>query len=177
MIAPANSMPSAESNGTKDLMPGPFSGRETFRQYVRDILSTAASAQWPVIVLSDPDFADWPLAEKAVVQSLSDWSKSGRSLILLASRFDLVQAHHARFVGWRQRWDHIVTCRRFGSKNEASGVPSLIWTPDWILHRTETENCVGVCTQSAQRKAELREIVDNCLKQSSPGFAASVLGL
>lgn len=168
------------SNAGIELQVGPFNGRETFRQNVRTLLGMAAVQEWPVLILSDPDFSDWPLDEKAVVQSLSGWSRRGRSITLLASSYVTVQSHHARFVEWRKRWDHIIHCRRLGElgrMDELAAVPSVIWTPDWVLHRTSLEKCLGLCTQSAVRRAELRESIDNCLKQSAPGFAASVLGL
>ena len=159
---------------------GAFSGLVAFQQSVRDVLAFAVLQQWPVIVLSDPDFSDWPLGEHAVVQSLSDWSTKGRSITLLASSYEFVQSHHARLVGWRRRWDHIVNCRKLGKQNAAGGVsivPSAVWTPDWLLHRTVIETSVGWCTQSALRRSEMREEIDSCIKQSTPGFASSVLGL
>ncbi|MBK7656477.1 MAG: hypothetical protein KA207_15010 [Burkholderiaceae bacterium] len=159
---------------------GAFSGLAVFQQHVRDVLALAVLQQWSVIVLSDPDFADWPLGEHAVVKCLNDWSRSGRSITLLASSYEFVQSHHARLIDWRRRWDHIVTCRKFGNRNAAGGtstVPSVVWTPDWVVHRKVIETCAGQCTQSALRRAELRESLNNCLKQSSPGLAASVLGL
>lgn len=165
-----------EVNG---LQSGAFAGRDTFRQCVRDVLALAASQQWPEIILSDPDFADWPLGEQVVAQNLNEWSKTGRSLTLLASQYELVQARHARFVDWRKRWSHIVNCRRLSSRNGTgiAAVPSVVWTPDWVVQRTAIEKCIGVCTQSLWRRTEIRETLDNSLKQSSPGFAASVLGL
>ena len=174
----SNQIPAEPAEGTS-LSAGAFSGRTAFRQHVRDILALAVVQEWPAIVLSDPDFADWPLGEKAVVQSLHDWSKSGRSLIVLASSFELVLSHHARFVDWRRRWDHIVNCRRLGDKQGSgvSVVPSVVWTPGWVVQRTSIEKCVGLCTQSAARRAEIRESLDNSLKQSTSGFAASQLGL
>ena len=61
--------------------------------------------------LSDPDFADWPLGERAVAESLQAWAASGRSLRLVATHFEGFQRSHARFVTWRRLWDHIVQCR------------------------------------------------------------------
>jgi hypothetical protein len=162
------------------LVAGAFSGKDAFRQHVRDILAMAVVQQWPSLILSDPDFLDWPLGEKAVVKSLNDWSKKGHRITLLANRFDLVQAHHARFVGWRRTWDTIVSCRRIADKNTDAGlsvVPSGLWTPDWTIQRTSIEENSGICTQSVSRRVEIRDDIDNCLKRSTAGFSASVLGL
>ena len=63
------------------LAEGRFDGRDDFGVIVRHALSAAAQQGWKEIVFSDPDFADWPLGERAVAQSLQDWSASGLSLI------------------------------------------------------------------------------------------------
>ena len=95
-----------------DTLPtGLFSGRDAFEQLVRDALACAASQGWHEIILSDATFEDWPLRERGVVESLQVWSKSGRRMIMLASRYDEVIRHHARFVAWRKTWGHIIDCR------------------------------------------------------------------
>ena len=60
------------------LLEGRFSGRAEFAELVRQALAAAAAQGWREIILSDPDFEDWPLGERAVAQSLNDWSKNGR---------------------------------------------------------------------------------------------------
>ena len=67
---------------------GRFEGREAFRQRVRDALACAAREGWREIVLSDADFHDWPLGERAVIESLNDWARSGRKLVMLAKTYD-----------------------------------------------------------------------------------------
>ena len=57
--------PSAEP--LRDLPSGRFSGRETFQQLVRDAIATAARDGWQEIFISDANFHDWPLGERAVV--------------------------------------------------------------------------------------------------------------
>ena len=83
---------------------GRFSGRIDFAQGVRDALACAAREGWPEIVLSDATFEDWPLRERSVVESLQAWSKAGRHMTLLATRFDEVVRQQPRFVAWRQTW-------------------------------------------------------------------------
>jgi hypothetical protein len=155
---------------------GRFTGREAFQQTVRAVLSEAAAQAWPDIILSDPDFEDWPLGEAAVVQSLNDWSKSGRRLILLAHTFSAIQNRHFRFVRWRQTWDHITDCRRCKA-GESTALPSAIWSPAWLMHRLEGDRIQGVLSNEPSRRFQLRETLAECMRRSSPGFPASTLGL
>ena len=91
----------ARGRGMSDspaLPQGRFEGRQAFAQLVRDALACAAREGWREIILSDPGFADWPLGERAVAQSLQAWSAGGRRCVLLARRYDEVPRRHARFV-------------------------------------------------------------------------------
>ena len=123
-----------------------------------------------------PDFADWPLGERAVADALQAWSTGGRSLKMLAHRFDVFERHHARFVHWRRLWDHIVQCRALPQLN-AGDVPSAIWTPSWSLLRIDPERSRGVCGASAADRVALRHRIDEGFQLGRPAFAASVLGL
>lgn len=156
---------------------GRFAGREDFRQRVRDALACAAREGWREIVISDPDFHDWPLGERAVADALQTWSRSGRSFTILAADFAEVVRQHARFVQWRGTWGHIVTARKAAS-SPSQEVPSMLWSPGWYLHRLDRERCVGLCGQSPERQALLRGALDEWLvRRSGPGFPATTLGL
>ena len=155
---------------------GRLLGREVFVQTVRDALACAASEGWKEIILSDATFEDWPLHERAVVESLQDWSKSGRRMRLLATRFDGVQRQHARFVRWRQTWDHIIECCVCRSANPLD-FPSAIWSPNWVMHRIDPVSSVLVCGNDPQRRLLLREALQEWESNSAPGFPASTLGL
>ncbi|PIF78071.1 hypothetical protein CLU95_5252 [Variovorax sp. 54] len=159
------------------LIEGRFDGREAFADLVRNALSAAAHQGWNEIAFSDPDFADWPLGERASIEALQAWSASGRRLLLLARRFDLVERGHARFVTWRRTWDHIVECRAAGRTGAAEEVPSALWMPTWCLHRIDPERSRGVCSSEARARRELRESFDECWRQGRPAFPASTLGL
>ena len=60
------------------LLQGRFSGREVFQQAVRDAFATAAREGWSDVILSDANFHDWPLGERAVIESLQAWARTGR---------------------------------------------------------------------------------------------------
>ena len=161
---------------TPDLPSGRFSGREDFLQLVRDALACAASEGWRELILSDATFEDWPLGERAVAQSLQDWSASGRHCILLAKRYDAVVRRHARFVTWRKTWSHIIDARACSSA-DALELPSAIWSPGWVMQRLDPERCNGFSGGEPERRVLLRENLNGWLQKSSPSFPAHTLGL
>ncbi|RYF07192.1 MAG: hypothetical protein EOO31_07375 [Comamonadaceae bacterium] len=156
---------------------GRFHGREDFRQLVRDALACAARQEWAELVICDANFQDWPLGERAVVESLQAWSRRGRRFTMLACHYDEVVRRHARFVQWRGTWSHIIECRRASSAG-ALELPSAIWSPSWVLHRLDPERCSGITGSEPDRRVALRESLDEwLLRKSSPGFPATTLGL
>ena len=155
---------------------GRFEGREAFAQMVRDALACAAAEGWRELVLCDASFADWPLGERAVAESLQAWSASGRRCILLARRYDDVRRLHSRFVTWRQAWSHIVEARGCPSA-DALELPSAIWSPAWAMRRLDVEHSHGVAGVEPDRRVAVRELIDGWLQKSSPAFPASTLGL
>lgn len=172
-----NEKPTALANTSPEaLASGRFSGREAFEQLVREALSRAAREGWQEIILSDATFEDWPLRERSVVESLHAWSASGRHMILLATRYDEVMRHHARFVSWRTTWGHIIDCRVCHRVTPAD-FPSAIWSRAWFMHRLDSQRSSGVCGYDQERSVQLREVLDEKIRDSTPGFSASTLGL
>ena len=165
-----------DDDTAKPLPSGPFHGIEEFRQLVRDALAAAASEGWRLIILSDPGFEDWPLGERAVAQSLMDWSKTGRKCILLARRWDDVMRRHARFVTWRKTWAHIIEARGCPSAGPLD-LPSAIWTPTWVLERRDIDNSRGHTGSEPDRRLALRENLNEWLSKSSPSFPSATIGL
>jgi hypothetical protein len=155
---------------------GQFSGRLAFEKLVRDALSLAAQEGWQELILSDATFVDWPLRERAVLESLQAWSASGRHMTLLASRYDDVIRYHARFVAWRKTWDHIIDCRVCRTVATVD-FPSAIWSPNWFMQRLDPLRSVGVCGTERARLTELHQALTEKIRDSSPGFPASNLGL
>lgn len=155
---------------------GRFAGRIAFQQLVRDALACAAREGWPEIILCDADFHDWPLGERAVAESLRQWSATGRRITLLARRYDEVTRRHARFVMWRQRWSHIIEARACPSADPLE-LPSAIWSPGWVMQRLDPERCNGISGSEPERRLLLREGLQEWLAKSSVSFPASTLGL
>ena len=107
---------------------GPIGSRAEFLDAVRKAFTTprqpARARSW----LVDPDFADWPLNERAVIDSLSRWVDSRRALIVLAHNFDEVARRQLRCVEWRRQWAHVVQCRN-DPDLEAEQIPTLLLVP------------------------------------------------
>jgi len=167
---------SADSAAAPALASGRFSGRSAFQQLVRDALACAAREGWPEIILSDADFDDWPLGERAVAESLAAWAAAGGRCTLLARRYDVVVRRHARFVTWRKTWAHIIEARSCASAGPLE-LPSALWSPRWVLQRLDPQRCTGVSGGEPERRLLLRETLQEWLKRSSPSFPASTLGL
>lgn len=155
---------------------GRFAGRTDFQQLVREALACAAREGWRELILSDPDFADWPLGERAVSESLRAWSASGRHLTLLACRYDEMAVRHARFVTWRRAWSHIIDARACPSADSLD-FPSAIWSPGWAMQRLDPERCNGYAGTEPERRLLLKENLQEWLARSSPSFASTTLGL
>lgn len=163
-------------SGLPGLPQGRFSGPSEFAALVRLAFATAAAGGWREIILSDSNFEDWPLGERAVVQSLNDWSRSGCKLTMVARNYDEVMRRHARFVTWRRTWAHIVECRR-NAYLSADDWPSGLWSRTWVLQRLDLVRCTGIAGSEPARRVTFKERLDECLRRSSPGFPATTLGI
>jgi len=161
---------------TQDLPSGQFSGREAFAQRLRDALAKAAQEGWRELILSDATFEGWPLQEAAVLASLHAWARCGGHLTLLAHSYDEVIRRQPRFVAWRKLWGHLIDCRVCRSV-AASDFPSALWSPSWYLQRLDLPRSNGVCGTDRERGLQLHELLNERIRNSSPGFPASTLGL
>ena len=166
----------AEMSVPAVLTQGRFVGRGEFAEMIRQAFAVAAVQRWREIVLSDPDYADWPLDERSVAEALNGWSRTGGRLTMLARSYDAVLRRHARLVVWRKTWAHRVECRSVLGLS-AGTVPSAFWSPDWAFERLDVRRCAGVAGNDAGRNVALKERLNEALLQSVPAFPATVLGL
>ena len=161
---------------TGDIPSGRFEGRLAFEQLVRGAFERAAHEGWPEIIISDASFDDWPLRERVVVDALRAWSKTGRHFTMLAKRFDSLQRNQPRFVTWRKTWSHIIDCRHIPSADPLD-FPSAIWSRGWVMQRMDLARSTGVSGTEPKRRVALRELLNERLRASTAGFAATTLGL
>lgn len=155
---------------------GRFTGRTEFTDMIRQAFAVAAQQGWREIIVCDPDFEDWPLGERVVVQALNDWSKTGRKFTMLARNYDEVLRKHARFVTWRRTWAHIVECRA-NAAAPGDETPSALLAPGWVFERLDLPRCTGVAGSEPARRVALRERLNERLLKSSSAFPATTLGL
>ena len=155
----------------------PIGSRNDFQNAIRVALEEAATVGAPEIFLVDPDFSDWPLNERAVVDSLTRWAAPRRQLLIVGHSFDEMASRQARFVEWRRQWNHLVQFRS-NEEAEAAQVPSLLLIPgivavrllDPIRHR-------GLVSGKPVDLAECREAIDALLQRSVEAFPVTTLGL
>lgn len=155
---------------------GGFSGHVQFAQIVRGALQVAHERNWSKIVVCDADFAAWPFANKDVHDLLNQWSMTGRRFTIVARDFGYVQRNQHRFVQWRRQWAHIVTAC-VNQEVTRADFPSMLWSPEWVCQRINTEYSTGYTGSEGWRQVAVREQLDELLAKSSPAFPASVLGL
>lgn len=151
--------------------------RAEFGDAVRTCLGGAADAGAREIVMIDPTFADWPLNDVAVVETFARWARSGRSLTLMAHRFDELPRRHMRFVEWRRNWSHVVRCRA-DDELEEQQIPTLLLVPgQTCLRMVDNVNYRGTVSSQAADLTLGRESVDALLQRSSDAFPVTALGL
>jgi hypothetical protein len=160
----------------RPLAEGRFAGREAFQHLIRHAIATAAKEGWRDMLWADATFEDWPLRERAVVESLNAWAKPGRRLTMLAVRYDSLYRLAPRFVTWRVRFGHLVECRQ-GRSMDPMDFPSALVGPVWVMQRLDLQRSNGMTGVEPARRLALRETLDERLRASSPGFAATTLGL
>lgn len=152
-------------------------GLPAFRQAVRDVLGAVAQIGCRELLLCDSDYADWPLGEPAVIESLQRWALPHRRLVLLASEFDTLARRHPRWVAWRRGWSHIVDCRALPDIS-AEELPSVLLAPgllvlrriDRIRHRAVLDRGQADLLREQERLHELQS-------RSVPAFPVTTLGL
>jgi hypothetical protein len=162
-------------NGTS-LLEGRSEGRSAFADLVRQALQTAAAQGWTKMVWCDPDFADWPLGEREVIDALQQWSERGRTLELIAQDYAVLRQSHPRFVQWRVMWSHLIEARATG-RSSAGELPSALWSPGWTMERLDAKFGIVVATVDPARRVALGERLDGWWKKGSPAFPVTTLGL
>jgi hypothetical protein len=155
-----------------------LSSRGECQEAIRQAFAEAARVGCRELWLCDVDYADWPLSERAVIESLSQWAYSHRKLTLLAAGFDEIVRRHARWVDWRRQWSHVVECRTVDEQIEASHIPSLLLAPGVVTMRIfDTVHHRGSISHDPADAIRCRELVDGLFQQSSEAFPSTTLGL
>ncbi len=155
----------------------PIGSRAEFLDAVRTALTLAEQHGAREVLLVDPNFADWPLNEQAVIESLSRWVDSRRVLTLLAHSFDELARRQLRFVEWRRQWAHVVQCRN-DPELETEQIPTLLLVPGQTCIRVlDRIRYRGTVSNRPVDLTECRESIDALLQRSVEAFPVTTLGL
>jgi hypothetical protein len=148
-----------------------------FEDALHQAFSMIAKEGCREVLISDTDFANWPLSEREVVDKLSQWSMSHRKMTVLALNYDEVTRLHARWVQWRRQWAHMVDCRVV-DEFDAKEVPTLLLAPGLVVVRLVPGDTLrGSISTDLGDIERAREMVDAITQRSQEGFPASTLGL
>jgi hypothetical protein len=154
-----------------------LTSRGEFHDALRAALRDAASVGCRELLMCDRDFADWPLNEVAVIESLTQWASNHRSLTVLAESFDEFPRRHPRWVSWRRTWSHIVSCQS-NQELESGQMPTLLLAPGLLTVRlVDTVRYRGSVSRSTADAVQGREQFDAILQRSEPAFPVTNLGL
>ena len=154
-----------------------INGRTAFHDTLRAGFAEAAASGCAALWLCDPDFADWPLGERSVVESLSAWVASRRRLTLVAGDFNGIVRRHSRWVAWRQAWTHVVDCRS-NPEMLATELPTLFIASDSLaMHLVDRVHHRGTLQRGAWAVQKCRDTIDAVLQRSVEAFPATTAGL
>ena len=154
-----------------------ITSRAEFHAALRLAFAEAATAGSRELWLADIDFADWPLGERDVVESLGRWVASSRKLTLLAHNFEAVARLHPRWVTWRRQWSHVVTCRT-NTELEAGEMPTLLIATGTVTVRlSDTVHHRGRMAHDRGEELRCKELLDAVLQRSEEAFPATSTGL
>lgn len=163
-----------------ELQPGneSFDTRSGFHAALKAAFAQAAQEGSRELWLCDRDFADWPLGESAVVETLRQWADARRKLVLLAGTYDEFTRRHTRWLDWRLHWSHIVDCRMV-DEQDTPVMPCILLSPNLVAVRRldEFSSYRGRVYREGTDLARCREIIDAIAQRSEPAFPATTLGL
>jgi len=154
-----------------------ITSRSEFHTALRSALAEAAAVGCRELWLCDNDFADWPLGERQLVDSLSQWAGSHRRLTLIAHSFDEVARRHARWNEWRRQWSHIVHCRS-NAELESGQMPSVLLASDLLsVSLVDPVHYRGRFSHDAADGVRCRELIDAVLQRSEEAYPVTTTGL
>ena len=152
-------------------------GLSAFRSTVVAMVVDAVGSNARELVLVDPDFKDWPLEDKLLVESLGAFARRpGRRLWILAHDFDCIRSRCPRFLAWRTRFDHAVVARQ--EAVEGPPLPTALLVDGLrALQVLERDFWRGRVLDDPVQVARLRDQLDARMQRAAPGFGATTLGL
>ncbi|MBV8605152.1 MAG: hypothetical protein JO224_10745 [Pelomonas sp.] len=162
---------------------GVAEGRAAWQEGLRAALLKACADGAREILCFDADFMAWPWSEAGVLAALTAWAHPPRRLTLVATQYDALARRHPRFVAWRQRYDHCVAAFVHAAEpgdrpgHDAALVAMGASGAVLSLRLLDAARLRVSASLRADEAMLLRQWFDVTTQRSSPGFAATTLGL
>lgn len=154
-----------------------ITSRTEFHDALKEAFAFVADKGCREVFIADPDFADWPLGDRAVLESLTRWAFAHRKLTVLAESFDEFPRRHARWVEWRRQWAHVVECRTV-AEADLGQLEGLFMAPGLITLRVlDAEHYRASLSFDPVSSIRIREGLDALLQRSEEAFPVTTLGL
>ena len=154
-----------------------ITSRSEFHDALRQSFDLVANEGCREVFIADPTFADWPLGERAVIESLTRWAYAHRKLTVLAQNFDEFTRRHPRWVEWRRQWAHVVECRALAD-DDAGKLAGLFLAPGLVTLRVlDAEHYRASLSFDPADAIRVRDNLDALLQRSEEAFPATNLGL
>ncbi len=154
-----------------------ITSRNEFHDALRESFALVADQGCREVFIADPTFADWPLGERAVIESLTRWAYAHRKLTVLAQNFDDFTRRHPRWVEWRRQWTHVVECRAL-AEDDAGKLAGLFLAPGLVTLRVlDAEHYRASLSFDPADAIRVRDNLDALLQRSEEAFPATNLGL
>lgn len=156
-----------------------FNGPQQFAHAVQQCIVHSCEQGAVNLILCDADFSAWPLDDDRVVSSLRAWANSTsnqRMLTMVAATYAIVEEQHGMWVRWRKTWDHRVQCKQLSTLS-SSDFPCIFWSQHCVLTLFEKKHYSGRVSFERQKIVQEKGRVNELIRQASPAFPASTLGL
>lgn len=154
-----------------------ITSRNEFHDALRQSFDLVANEGCREVFIADPTFADWPLGERGVIESLTRWAYAHRKLTVLAQNFDDFTRRHPRWVEWRRQWAHVVECRALAD-DDAGKLAGLFLAPGLVTLRVlDAEHYRASLSFDPTDAIRVRDNLDALLQRSEEAFPATNLGL
>jgi hypothetical protein len=164
----------SDRNGT-----GPvIDTRSSFAEALRWGFGRAIEGGARRITCVDPQFAEWPLDDAALLSRLAGFLRlPGRRLVLLAADFEALARRHARFDAWRADWAHATESFTPPEEDRFELPTLLVDDRDTVVELFDAVRWRGRATAEAQAARTAREGADALLQRSAPAYPVKRLGL
>jgi hypothetical protein len=164
------------------LTEGRHEGLPELRALRKRLLIAACDGRARRILALDPSFADWPLSDPEVLDALAHWGRTGGHLELLAPDYTQAGRHHARFMQWRLKWDHLLRIASFDAGEAGPDWPTSLLVAvggdaSGVARVLDFDHSRAVFSRAAPDRQAAVELFDAIAQRSEPAWPLSTLGL